>query len=51
MVIVNDSDKRKYIDIAPDELVPLKYIIEELWPKLGFLPLDAKNPGIALIAE
>lgn len=22
-----------------------------MWPKLGFLPIDAENPGVALIAE
>jgi hypothetical protein len=22
-----------------------------LWPKLGFLPIDPNNPGVALIAE
>jgi hypothetical protein len=22
-----------------------------LWPKLGFLPIDPENPGVALIAE
>jgi len=22
-----------------------------LWPKLGFLPIDEQNPGVALIAE
>jgi hypothetical protein len=23
----------------------------DLWPKLGFLPIDPENPGVALIAE
>jgi hypothetical protein len=22
-----------------------------LWPKLGFLPIDPENPGVALVAE
>lgn len=29
----------------------MSYIITDLWPKLGFLPIDAENPGVALIAE
>lgn len=29
----------------------LKYILTDLWPKLGFLPIDPENPGVALVAE
>ena len=51
MIIANDPERREFIHNAPDELVPLSYIITDLWPKLGFLPIDAENPGVALIAE
>lgn len=29
----------------------LDFILNDLWPKLGFLPIDPENPGVALIAE
>lgn len=29
----------------------MKYILTNLWPKLGFLPIDPENPGVALVAE
>ena len=29
----------------------IDYISNELWPKLGFLPIDPENPALALIAE
>ena len=29
----------------------ISYIVNDLWPKLGFLPIDETNPGTALIAE
>ena len=25
--------------------------MKDLWPKLGFLPIDPENPGVALVAE
>jgi hypothetical protein len=25
--------------------------LKDLWPKLGFLPIDPENPGVALVAE
>jgi hypothetical protein len=25
--------------------------LNDLWPKLGFLPIDPENPGVALVAE
>ena len=31
--------------------IPLSYILKDLWPKLGFLPIDPENPGVALVAE
>jgi hypothetical protein len=31
--------------------VNIDYISNELWPKLGFLPIDPENPALALIAE
>ena len=51
MIIANDPIRREFIHTAPEENVPLDYIINDLWPKLGFLPIDAENPGVALIAE
>lgn len=51
MIIANDAVRREFIHSAPDEPVPLSYITTDLWPKLGFLPIDAENPGVALIAE
>ena len=51
MIIANDQERRECIHGAPDTLVPLSYITTDLWPKLGFLPIDAENPGVALIAE
>lgn len=40
-----------YIHSAPNEPVTLSYILKDLWPKLGFLPIDPENPGVALVAE
>ena len=51
MIIAEDPERREFIHNAPDTLVPLSYIIDDLWPKLGFLPLDPENQVIALIAE
>lgn len=51
MIIANDPVRREFIHSAPDTPVPLSYIITDLWPKLGFLPIDPENPGVALIAE
>lgn len=51
MIIANDPERRDFINSAPDTLVPLSYITTDLWPKLGFLPIDPENPGVALIAE
>lgn len=51
MIIANDPERREFIHNAPDTLVPLSYITSDLWPKLGFLPIDPENPGVALIAE
>jgi len=51
MIIANDGERREFIHSAPEKPVPLSYIINDLWPKLGFLPIDPKNPGVALIAE
>lgn len=51
MIIAHDPERREFIHEAPDTEVPLSYIINDLWPKLGFLPIDPENPGVALIAE
>ena len=51
MIIANDGDRREFIHSAPETPVPLSYIINDLWPKLGFLPIEKENPGVALIAE
>ena len=51
MIIAQDIERREFIHEAPDSDVPLSYIIDDLWPKLGFLPIDQENPGVALIAE
>lgn len=51
MIIANDNERREFIHNAPDDLVTLNYILKDLWPKLGFLPIDPENPGVALIAE
>ena len=51
MIIANDPIRREFIHTAPDIPVPLSYIINDLWPKLVFLPIDPENPGVALIAE
>ena len=51
MIIAHDPERREFIHEAPDTDVPLSYIINDLWPKLGFLPIDPENPGVALIAE
>ena len=51
MIIANDPQRREHIHSAPDTPVPLAYITNDLWPKLGFLPIDPENPGVALIAE
>ena len=51
MIIANDDERREFIYQAPDQPVTLDYILTDLWPKLGFLPVDPENPGVALIAE
>ena len=51
MIIANDPERRDFIHLAPETLVPLSFITTDLWPKLGFLPIDPENPGVALIAE
>jgi len=51
MQIAGDDQKREWIHSAPDEPVNLQYILKDLWPKLGFLPIDPENPGVALVAE
>ena len=51
MNIASDMERRECIHSAPDNPVTLNYILKDLWPKLGFLPIDDENPGIALIAE
>jgi len=51
MIIANDPERRECIHSAPDTQVPLSFITTDLWPKLGFLPIDPENPGVALIAE
>jgi hypothetical protein len=49
MIIASDPEKRNLIQSAPDSPVSLKYIVEDLWPALGFI--DPENPGVILIAE
>lgn len=51
MQIAGDDQKREWIHSAPEEPVNLQYILKDLWPKLGFLPIDPENPGVALVAE
>lgn len=51
MQIASDERKRTWIHEAPSEPVTLQYILRDLWPKLGFLPIDPENPGVALVAE
>lgn len=51
MQIASDDEKRTYIHEAPNQAVTLEYILKDLWPKLGFLPIDPENPGVALVAE
>jgi len=51
MQIASDEEKREYIHAAPDKPVTLQFILKDLWPKLGFLPIDPENPGVALVAE
>jgi len=43
------SDKicMEAIENSPDELVPLSYVLNDLWPALGLLPPDPENPGSA----
>lgn len=51
MAIAKDGERIEAILNAPDALVPLSYILEDLWPRIGFLPIDPENPGLVLIAE
>lgn len=59
MQIAEDPDRIKAIFDAPDEPVPLSYIVNDLWPKIGFLPPpnmtesqeELVMPGFELIAE
>jgi len=43
--------KREFVDLAPDVPVPLSFVLEKLWPSLGFLPLDQENSNSAIIGE
>ena len=50
--IIHNSYKRcEDIRSAPDTLVPMSYLTDNLWQKLGFLPFDPQNPGIVRIGE
>ena len=51
MIIANDPERRQYIEEAPDSDVNLEYVLEDLWPSLGFLPIDPDSPGIAIVSE
>lgn len=51
MQIASDEQKREWIHSAPETPVTLDYILNDLWVKLGFLPIDPENPGVALVAE
>lgn len=51
LIIANDPERREFIHSAPEDFISLNYILTDLWPKLGFLPIDPSNPGVALIAE
>ena len=45
MMIANDPDKRLAIFSAPDTNVPLSYVLDDLWVKLGFLPIENESLG------
>ena len=51
VLIAKDEAKRQAIIDLPETNVTLSFVLENLWIKLGLLPLDDENPGIALIAE
>ena len=49
--VINTHKNREILRNIQDGQKNITYIIEDLWPKLGFLPVDANNPDTALIAE
>ena len=51
MAIAKDQERIEAILSAPDLPVPLDYVLNDLWPRIGFLPIDPENPGLVLIAE
>ena len=49
--MINDNARKEIIKEIPQMSQNISYVIKDLWPKLGFLPIDETNPGTALIAE
>jgi len=52
MVMAQDPDKFETILSVPDQPVPLDFVLNQFWPRLGLLPMEPDNPDLILkIAE
>ena len=52
MAMAHDPDKFEAILSAPDQPVPLDFVLNSFWPRLGLLPMEPENPDLVLkIAE
>ena len=49
--VINDHEHQETLKTIPTGRQSISYIINDLWPKLGFLPIDPNNMDTALIAE
>ena len=50
-MVINDESRKEVLKGIPAMKQNIAYVVNDLWPKLGFLPIDETNPGTALIAE
>ena len=52
MAMAHDPDKFETILQAPDAPVPLDFVLNSFWPRLGLLPMEPEDPDLVLrIAE
>ena len=49
--VIEDEEHQNALKSIPSTKQTIKYLISDLWPKLGFLPIDDHNMDTALIAE
>jgi len=50
-MVINDDAHKNVLNEITGIKQNISSVLNDLWPKLGFLPIDKTNPGTALIAE